>query len=76
MKKDNWIIRTFKNPWYIAAAVTAFISVISFFQINSYWADRHKFNGLFGWLGIGLFFGLAAIYLMFKASKTSTGTAG
>lgn len=74
--KDNWIIRTFQNPWYIAMVVAAFVSMISFFNINSYWADQHHFNGIAGWLGIGILFALLAIFFLYKANKTSTGKAG
>lgn len=51
--------------------VFAFSSVISFFQINSYWADKHHFNGLFGWLGIGIVTGVIACYGLYKVSKNS-----
>lgn len=56
--------------------ITAFISVISFFQLNSYWADKHHFNGIFGWLGIGIVFGIAAAYCLYKVKTTTTGTGG
>lgn len=52
--------------------VFAFLSIISFFQINSYWADTHNFNGLFGWLGIGIVTGLAAVYGLYKVSQAGT----
>jgi hypothetical protein len=55
--------------WFIFMTVFAFASVISFFQINSYWADQHDFNGLFGWLGIGIVTGLAAIFGLYKVNK-------
>lgn len=74
MKKDNWIIRVFKNPWYIAMAVAAFISVVSFFQINSAWADANNFNTW--WTVIGVVFGVATIFFGYKANKTSTGMGG
>ena len=44
----------------------AFVSVISFFQIDSYWADKHHFNGIFGWLGLGILFGAIAILTLIK----------
>lgn len=59
------------QKWFWAMVVTAMISIISFFQINSYWADQHHFNGFFGWLGIGIVFGLAAIYCFGKVKWTS-----
>jgi hypothetical protein len=57
------------RTWFAIMCVTAFISVISFFQINSYWADKNNFNGLFGWLGIGIVFGLVAAFCLYKVSK-------
>lgn len=58
-------------------AVFAFGSVISFFQIDSYWADQHHFNGIIGWLGIGIVLGLVAIYFLYRVIKQSgTGSAG
>lgn len=50
-------------------AVTAFISVISFFQIDSAWADKNHFNGLLGWLGVGIVFGLVAAYCLYKVNS-------
>lgn len=46
---------------------TAFISVIGFFQINSAWADANNFNT--GWLLIGIIFGLAACFCLYKVSS-------
>lgn len=51
-------------------AVFAFISVASFFQIDSYWADKHHFNGVVGWLGIGIVAGLVAIYFLYRTIKS------
>jgi hypothetical protein len=68
--------KVFGNPWYGYMVLTAFASIISFFQINSAWADEHKFNGLAGWLGIGIATGLAATFFLYKANKTSTGKPG
>ena len=61
------------KKYFIAMAIFAFASVISFFQINSYWADQHHFNGLFGWLGLGIVFGLVAIYFLTQVIKNSNG---
>lgn len=61
------------KKWFAFMAVTAFISVISFFQINSYWADQHHFNGIFGWLGLGILFGLAAVFCLTKVMKYGGG---
>jgi hypothetical protein len=59
------------GQWFIVTAILAFGSVISFFQINSAWADAHDFNGIFGWLGIGIVAGLAAIFGLSKVIKNS-----
>ena len=64
------------NPWFTAMVIFAFASIISFFQIDSAWADAHKFNGFVGWLGIGIVTGLVAIFCLYKVSKTSTGQGG
>lgn len=42
-----------------AFALGAFISVLSFMQINSAWADKHHANGL--WWALGIVFGLWTI---------------
>ena len=62
--------------WFLIMTAFAFASVISFFQINSYWADNHNFNGLKGWLGLGIVFGLVACFCLYKVSKTSSGGDG
>lgn len=54
---------------FVLMAIFAFGSVISFFQINSYWADKHHFNGFIGWLGIGIALGLVAIYFLYRVAK-------
>lgn len=56
--------------------IFAFASVISFFQINSYWADKNNFNGLVGWLGIGIVTGLVAVFCLAKVMKYGGGTGG
>ena len=48
-------------------------SVISFFQINSYWADQNNFNGVFGWLGIGIVTAAVAVFCLTKVSKYGGG---
>jgi len=62
----------FKRFGFIVAPL-AFASVISFFQINSYWSDTHHFNGLFGWLGIGIVIGLLAIWQLAIVIKQGGG---
>lgn len=57
----------------LVVAPLAFISIISFFQINSYWSDKHHFNGLFGWLGIGIVTGLLAIWQLYYVIKQGGG---
>lgn len=61
------------KKWFAAMTVCAFISVISFFQINSFWADNNNFNGLKGWLGIGIVFGLVAVFCLNKVAKAGSG---
>lgn len=63
-----------QNGWFTLTVIAAFIGMVSFFQINSYFADKHKVNGLFTVMGI--VFTLAAIFCIWKANKTSTGTGG
>lgn len=72
MAKDGFKM----NTNFIACVIFAFLSVISFFQINSYWADKNHFNGLLGWTGLGIVFALAAIYWLYRTIKSSTGTGG
>lgn len=47
----------------------AFAAMISFFQINSYHADKHHLNGLYTVLGIA--FTLASLYSIYRVSKVS-----
>jgi len=53
--------------WYTVLVIAAFASVISFFNINSAFADAHKVNGLFKIAGI--IFGLVAAYSYYMANK-------
>lgn len=69
-----WLTKTFSNPWFILSVLAAFIGMISYFQINSYKADKNGLNGF--WLITGIVFTLGAIYLMYKAYKTSSGRGG
>jgi hypothetical protein len=64
------------RKWFGLMVVFAFASVISFFQIDSYWADQNNFNGLIGWLGIGIIFGVVAIFCLTKVAKYGGGTGG
>lgn len=56
-----------KTSWVILV-VAAFLSVISFFQINSAWADAHNFNT--GFILIGIVLALVAIGCLVKVAKT------
>jgi len=61
------------KKYWTGLVIAAFISIISFFQIGSYWADTHNFNG--GWTIIGIAFGLAALFCLYKVRQNSnTGT--
>ena len=57
------------KQWFMFTTVFAFISFISFIQIDSYWSDAHHFNGLYGWLGIGILTGLISLFGLYKAIK-------
>lgn len=63
-----------QNGWFTLTAISAFIAMISYFQINSYKADLHKLNGF--WLIMGIVFTLGALFFIWKANNTSTGTGG
>lgn len=59
--------------WMVLTAIFAIGSFISFAQIDSYWADKHHFNGLAGWLGIGIVTGAAACFFLWKTAVTGGG---
>ena len=75
IKRTGWE-KFWKNPWFGFMVVLAFGSAISFFQINSFYADTHKLNGIVGFLGLGIVLGLAAVFCLIKVNYTSTGTGG
>lgn len=52
-------------------APLAFISAISFFQVNSAWADAHHFNTW--WKVIGGVFGLLAIWQLIIVARDGGG---
>ena len=58
------------NQWFMVMTVLTFMSIISFFQIQGAWSSDHNFNGLFGWLGIGIVTGLGAIGALIMTSKS------
>lgn len=53
--------------YWTAMAILAFASVICFFQVNSYWSDKHHFNTWF--IVIGIVLGLGAIYCLRQANE-------
>jgi len=57
------------NKWFLTMVASAFASVISFFQVNSYWADKHHFNT--GWEVIATIAGLVAIFSLYKVYKNT-----
>lgn len=59
------------EKWFIAMTVLAFASVISFFHIDSYVADKNDINWLFWVLGIVL--GIGAIFCLSKVAKQGGG---
>lgn len=62
------------NPWtrFKVAAVLAFASVISFFQVNSAYADKHHINWF--WIMIGIVFaGFFADELIIVAKTSNNG---
>lgn len=61
------------HKWIIITAIFAFGGFISLFQINSAWADAHHFNGVKGWLGIGILLLLIAAYCLYKTAKAGGG---
>lgn len=52
-------------------SVAAFSSVIGFFQINSYLADKKGLNGF--WIVWGIAFALAAGYCLYRVIKEAGG---
>lgn len=59
------------KKWYLLMVVFAFASVISFFQIDSAWADENNFNGFKGFLGLGIVFGFLTIFSYLKAKQNN-----
>jgi len=77
MKKIKQLWEKFwLNPWFGGMVIFGLAGMTSYFQINSYWADKHHFNGVFGWLGIGIVLTISAIYCAYKTDSTSTGIGG
>jgi membrane protein DedA with SNARE-associated domain len=55
------------RSWFTRAVLLAFPGVVLLFNTNSYFADKHKINGLFVVLGIVLCLG--AGYCLWQANK-------
>ena len=55
------------RKWFVVMTIFAFASVISFFQINSAFADKHNANTAF--LIGGIVLGLVAVYSLIKTMK-------
>ncbi len=60
-----------QKKFWALAGIFGFASFISFFQINSYAADKHHLNTV--WIIAGIVAGLASIYCMGQAFKNSGG---
>lgn len=58
-----------QNLFWVLTVITAFASVISFFQINSYRADINHLNGF--WTVSGIVFGLGCIVSIYYLRKYS-----
>jgi hypothetical protein len=58
-----------QRQWFMITSAFAFASVISFFNINSTWADENDFNGLLGFAGTGIIFGLLAAYSLYRTKN-------
>lgn len=52
------------NTYLVIAIVSAFVSVISFFNVNSYWADKNHLNGVV--VGAGIVFAIVTIFAGYK----------
>jgi hypothetical protein len=57
------------KKWFIVMAILAILSVISFFQVNSAWADEHNFNT--GWKIIGGILGIGTLLSFRQVLKSS-----
>jgi len=62
------------KKWFAAMVITAFLSMISFFQINSYSADKNNLNTF--WLIAGIIFALVAVFSLWKVTKNAGGNTG
>lgn len=69
--KPKWFSKNNPEVWGLFTVILAFASVISFFQINSYQADKHDLNGF--WTGAGIVIGLGAVFTFIKTISNSGG---
>lgn len=53
------------NKYFTGFAICGFLSVVSFFQINSWWADQHHLGNLM-WIAIGVILAGGAFYFIKK----------
>jgi FtsH-binding integral membrane protein len=61
------------KKWFAFMTVFAFASVICFFNVNSYFADKHRINALF--IVFGILFAILAVYGLKKVNDVA-GTKG
>ena len=59
------------KKFWLLTAITGFGSLISFFQINSAFADEHKLNTV--WLIAGIVLAIGAIYSIYQVSQNAGG---
>lgn len=57
------------NQWFLLATVFAFLSIISFFNIDSALADEKNLNTAF--LVSGIFSGTISLWCLFRAKGVS-----
>jgi len=71
----KWFSKFFLGtPWFGVMVIVFFAAMISFFQINSYRADKHHLNGF--WTVTGIVLTLAAGFCLYKVTKTTDGGDG
>lgn len=65
----NW---TRQDKYWAATVVLAFVGIISFFQVNSYFADKNNINWLFKVIGtVGV---VGALYCVYKGVANPPGS--
>lgn len=73
MSLKTWFYKR-QNGWFTLCVISAFAGMICYFSINSWFADKHKLNTEF--LIAGIAFTILSLFFIYKAQKSSTGTAG